>query len=103
VIAAYFACLACNLFQTRRHGAPVPWEHLTGGMNLLRMSALTHELAVRHDHWTEEPTIKHLLPTLRIACRHFVRRHFTVADAVVWTNVAMYACMFFLAEVIANP
>lgn len=68
------------------------------------MSHPSMSLAVTHDHWFEEPAIRHAGPALQLWWRHIQRYHPAMVETFEWAGAGTIAAALLLAQlIVADP
>jgi hypothetical protein len=69
------------------------------------MRHLTPRLAATHDHWLDEPAIKHAIPSLQLWWHHFTKRDARdgslLLETMEWTATAAIALLMLFCELVA--
>jgi len=66
------------------------------------MTQLTINLAATHDHWADEPALKHAGAAVKLSWRHFKRLHPLIVDIIEWAGAAVIASAILIAQLVAN-
>ena len=66
------------------------------------MTQLTMNLAATHDHWADEPSLRHAGAGIKLWWRHLNRHHPLVVDIAEWCGAAAIAAAMLIAQLIVN-